>query len=242
MADKKSTPKFNLVKKTVTASEASPEPLDTEEQPASPSKLTLKDSGPEKPSAPQASKEIEVTKLLDDAYAPEEKRRQKSILATRIRKLSLILAASALSIFLMYAYAHIWQKWPLLDEVTWYIPFVASIFIALFACAKAFSILSKERSYIMAATGLCIAGALTYWNAIVLEVAAQPEHYAPDNLFWESEDELERLLAYEINACRGWSLSPAPYVQISEDTYKKAFRFGPHSAGTPKKRHCCRNY
>ncbi|MEN8660924.1 MAG: hypothetical protein ABF330_00350 [Lentimonas sp.] len=224
MPDKHTIPKFNLVKKAEVAGEDSQESLSAQKSPSVNLKLAVREGEPQQPHPSKQSDNIEVKHMLDVAYAPDKERTRQSNRTRRIWKVNLTLGAIALSTCLIFAYAHVWQKWPLLETATWYLPFLVSLLVSLYACYKAVSMFNEERNYAMTVTGICIAGALTYWNALVLDVTAQPDIYAPNSILWEADSDTEKLLAYEINSCRGWGTTPGPYIQVNIENYKSTFR------------------
>ncbi|MGJ8640931.1 MAG: hypothetical protein ACSHYA_16190 [Opitutaceae bacterium] len=235
MEDKKNLPKFNLAKKVPDENTNDHIEENSPEEETTKSKLKLKSSGPAYPETPMDSdsKRVAVTDILDDAYAPDKERANKSAIHKGISNTAFTFGIIASSIFLIFAYAHIWKSWPPLELKSWYTPFVVSTLLSALCIIKGIKIYNHERSYSMLITGILAAAALCYLNAFVLKIAAQPNFYAPDSILWEAENDFERLLAYEINATRGWITSPEKYTELSMAHYKNTFRSTPKSEWKP---------
>ncbi|MGJ8649628.1 MAG: hypothetical protein ACSHX4_04655 [Opitutaceae bacterium] len=223
MPDDKTFPTFKLSRKpndrTKTDESAKAE-SDAEAKKTPLSLLVGKSVEPDKPSNQEVTS---VEQILEAAYAPDRERSKWAKRNKRIVTISILLAVMLLSTFLTFGYAHLWQKWPLLQPVSWYIPFILSVVISVYFCIKAYALFSKERSHSLAITGICAALGLAYWNVTVLDYTTHPEARAPTNCFWEPQDMSEMLLAYELNACRGWSTNTATYKDISLEDYRTAF-------------------
>lgn len=203
------------------------------EAPSEPRKLTVRSAAPAQPQSPTETEEITVHKLLDDAYAPDRKKAQRAKRIELTFNIAFTLGLTVLAMVLTFGYAHFWNQWPVVEPMSWYAPFIISVAISLYLVIKAVHILKNDRRFSMLITGGLLAGILSFLNIATLDVTAQAEHYAPDNCLWEAEGTLEMLLAYEINACRGWGKSSNAYNSISIQQYKDTFRALPREQWKP---------
>ena len=230
MEDKNNAPKFQLSKKPEVES---PEASDMPEAPSEPRKLTVRSTPQVTPKPADESEKITVHELLDEAYAPdrEKARRVKNIQLSK--NITFLLGLVTLAVVFTFGYAHSWNQWPIVQPMSWYAPFIISLAVSLYMVIRGIYIFKSVGKVSMLVTGITLAGALSYVNIVVLGVTAQSDHYAPDNCLWEAEDSLEMLLAYEINACRGWGQSPNVYTSISMNQYKEVFRALPRTEWKP---------
>ncbi|CAA6689876.1 MULTISPECIES: MerC domain-containing protein [unclassified Lentimonas] len=217
-----------------------PEQLAAEEQ------ARKANAEPEKPNAPLTLQHTEVSRtyvstnadkiriddILEDAYSPEKKRARQASILRRIALTCAIALLFLVSAGLTYGYAHIYQQWPKLEPLSWYLPFVLSVALSVAALIKSYQFITRRRSSIaLTITGLVIAAGLASWNLDILRVTS----WSGDNLLgqghWQPSNQTEMLIAYEINACRG--IPPASFTAPSAASYKKMFRSMPRSQWQP---------
>ncbi|MGJ8653509.1 MAG: hypothetical protein ACSHX8_09575 [Opitutaceae bacterium] len=230
MEDKNNATKFKLSKKPEVES---PDASDIPEASNQPRKLRVRPTTPIVPQPTNESEEITVHEILNEAYAPDREKARRVKRNELSKNITFVLGLAALAVVLTFGYAHFWNQWPIVQPISWYAPFIISLAVSLYMVIRGIYVFKSARTVSMLVTGITLAGALSYVNIVVLGVTAQSDHYAPDNCLWEAEDSLEMLLAYEINACRGWAQSPSVYTSISMNQYKEVFRALPRTEWKP---------
>lgn len=223
MSEEKKVQKFKLARNPdeVRPDEESLTPPAIPAKPKPP--LTLKETETPKKYVSTDADDIRVTNMLDDAFEPDRERARRSSIIRGAVTTTVVLGIFLLSVGLTYSFAHILMQWPMLEPISWYLPFILSIACSVAALFKSYRILTcRRRSFTLAVTGVCLAVGLTYWNIQVLHVATHSGGKVAETQFWMPSTLTQRLMLYEINSCQG--ISSSSYATVTANDYKKIFR------------------
>lgn len=158
--------------------------------------------------------------------ALKKKRARRASILKSIAVVCAIVLLFIVSTGLTYGYAHVYQQWPTLEPLSWYLPFILSVALSVAALTKSYQFITRRRSSItLTITGLAIAAGLASWNITILRVTS----LSGENLsgHWQPSNQTEMLIAYEMNASRG--IPPSSYTAPTVDSYQKMFRSIPRS-------------
>lgn len=207
----------------------------SEVPPASPSTKPSLKLRNEEVSASQAPRDAgpQVETYLKDAYGKDRARTHASS-----RKSKYFSAGQYFIVFVLFCigtfgYAHYLQKWPVLEPVTWYVPFGIVILISTVFTMQGIAIFKREGSISMLIFGLLVAGALGYWNVSILETTAKINEAKPFNPLWAPDDPDEMLRVYLINQSLRGNYSLNAYTDLNHYDYLNAFRDIPQKEWQP---------
>jgi hypothetical protein len=171
----------------------------------------------------------DVEDLLEKAYSKDRENASRQLSRRKTRLIAVILGLVAVSILLLFGYAHALKQWPVLEPKTWYLPFFLSALFSLYLVIRSYLYLKNSRNVVLFFFGIVVALALAIWNVEVLRVTAQGGLYSHSNELWFPDNTYEMLIGFEVNQVRGFGDSVQPYQSVPVEQYKKFFRASPRS-------------
>ena len=196
------------------------------EKPSPP--LTLKGAETSRTYVSTDADDIRVDDILEDAYSPEKKRAHRASTRRSIAIICSIVLLFIASAGLTYGYAHVYRQLPILEPLSWYLPFILSVALSVAAMVKSYQFMTRKHSSLsLTITGLLIAAGLASWNITILRVTSLSGENLSGLGHWQPSNQTEMLIAYELNACRG--IPTVTFTAPSADSYRKMFRRLPRS-------------